>query len=76
MEAITKDIRKVMKLLKEGHTIVLNSVFMNHVDDNKFIINYLYNGIEKKYFQKRSWIKNFIKNDYLNQDLYLIRKAS
>jgi len=75
MEAITRDIRKVMKLLKEGNKIVLNGVFMSYENDNKFKIEYVYNGENKVYYQKRNWIINFIKKDYLNQDLYLIKVA-
>jgi len=76
MEAITRDIRKIMQLLKEGNTVVLNNVFMTYENENKFKIEYTYNGENKIYFQKRNWIKNFIKKDYLNQYLYLIRKVS
>jgi len=76
MEAIIRDIRKVMSFLKEGDTVVLNNVFMTYENENKFKIEYTYNGENKIYFQKRNWIKNFIKKDYLNQDLYLIRKAN
>ena len=75
MEAITRDIRKVMKLLKEGNKIVLNGVFMSYENDNKFKIEYVYNGENKVYYQKRNWIINFIKKDYLNQDLYLVKAA-
>ena len=75
MEAITRDIRKVMKLLKEGNKIVLNGVFMSYENDNKFKIEYVYNGENKVYYQKRNWIINFIKKDYLNQDLYLVKVA-
>ena len=75
MEAITRDIRKVMKLLKEGNKLVLNGVFMSYENDNKFKIEYVYNGENKVYYQKRNWIINFIKKDYLNQDLYLIKVA-
>ena len=75
MEAITRDIRKVMKLLKEGNKIVLNGVFMSYENDNKFKIEYVYNGENKVYYQKRNWIINFIKKDYLNQDLYLLKVA-
>lgn len=73
MEAITRDIRKVMKLLKEGNKVVLNGVFMSYENDNKFKIEYVFNGENKAYYQKRAWIINFIKKDYLNQDLYLIK---
>ena len=75
MEAITRDIRKVMKLLKEGNKIVLNGVFMSYENDNKFKIEYVFNGENKVYYQKRNWIINFIKKDYLNQDLYLLKVA-
>jgi hypothetical protein len=75
MEAITRDIRKVMKLLKEGNKVVLNGVFMSYENDNKFKIEYVYNGENKVYYQKRNWIINFIKKDYLNQDLYLVKAA-
>ena len=75
MEAIIRDIRKVMKLLKEGNKIVLNGVFMSYENDNKFKIEYVYNGENKGYYQKRNWIINFIKKDYLNQDLYLLKVA-
>ena len=75
MQIITRDIRKVMKLLKEGHIIVLNGVSMNYENDNKFKIEYVYNGENKIYYQKRNWIINFIKKDYLNQDLYLSKAA-
>lgn len=75
MEAITRDIRKVMKLLKEGNKIVLNGVFMSYENDNKFKIEYVFNGENKVYYQKRAWIINFIKKDYLNQDLYLVKAA-
>ena len=75
MESITRDIRKVMKLLKEGNKVVLNGVFMSYEDDNKFKIEYVYNGENKVYYQKRNWIINFIKKDYLNQDLYLLKVA-
>lgn len=73
MEAITRDIRKVMRLLKEGNKVVLNGVFMSYENDNKFKIEYVYNGENKVYYQKRNWIINFIKKDYLNQDLYLVK---
>ena len=75
MEVIVRDIRKVMKLLKEGNKIVLNGVFMSYENDNKFKIEYVYNGENKIYYQKRNWIINFIKKDYLNQDLYLAKVA-
>lgn len=75
MEVIARDIRKVMKLLKEGNKIVLNGVFMSYENDNKFKIEYVYNGENKIYYQKRNWIINFIKKDYLNQDLYLAKVA-
>ena len=75
MEAIIRDIRKVMKLLKEGNKVVLNGVFMSYENDNKFKIEYVYNGENKVYYQKRNWIINFIKKDYLNQDLYLVKVA-
>ena len=75
MEAIIRDIRKVMKLLKEGNKVVLNGVFMSYENDNKFKIEYVYNGENKIYYQKRTWIINFIKKDYLNQDLYLVKVA-
>lgn len=75
MEVITRDIRKVMKLLKKGNKVVLNSVFMSYENDNKFKIEYVYNGENKVYYQKRNWIINFIKKDYLNQDLYLVKAA-
>ena len=75
MEAIIRDIRKVMKLLKEGNKVVLNGVFMSYQNDNKFKIEYVYNGENKVYYQKRNWIINFIKKDYLNQDLYLVKIA-
>lgn len=75
MEAITRDIRKVMKLFKEGNKIVLNGIFMSYENDNKFKIEYVYNGGNKVYYQKRTWIINFIKKDYLNQDLYLVKAA-
>ena len=75
MEAITRDIRKVMNLLKEGNKLALNGVFMSYENDNKFKIEYVYNGENKVYYQKRNWIINFIKKDYLNQDLYLVKIA-
>ena len=75
MEAIIRDIRKVMKLLKEGNKLALNGVFMSYENDNKFKIEYVYNGENKVYYQKRNWIINFIKKDYLNQDLYLVKIA-
>ena len=64
-----------MKLLKEGNKIVLNGVFMSYENDNKFKIEYVFNGENKAYYQKRNWIINFIKKDYLNQDLYLVKVA-
>ena len=73
MEAITRDIRKVMKLFKEGNKLALNGVFMSYENGNKFKIEYVCNGENKVYYQKRNWIINFIKKDYLNQDLYLIK---
>ena len=75
MESTARDIRKVMKLLKEGNKIVLNGIFISYENDNKFKIEYIFNGENKVYYQKRNWIINFIKKDYLNQDLYLIKVA-
>lgn len=75
MEVIERDIKKVMKLLKEGNKLVLNGVFMSYENDNKFKIEYVYNSENKVYYQKRNWIINFIKKDYLNQDLYLVKAA-
>uniref|UniRef100_UPI0040488120 hypothetical protein n=1 Tax=Aliarcobacter sp. TaxID=2321116 RepID=UPI0040488120 len=74
MEIIKRDIRANMKLLKTGETLCLNGTFIQQIreDGNKFKIEYSYNGQNKSFETSRNWVKNFLKKDYLQLDLYLV----
>lgn len=74
MEIIKRDIRANMKLLKTGRTLCLNGTFIQQIrgDGTKFKIDYSYNGQNKSFETSRNWVKNFIKKDYLNLNLYLV----
>jgi len=66
------NIRKVMKLLREGNVIYLNGKRISYNNDNNFDIEYTYNGENNKIQRKDKWVKNFIKNDYLEESLYMV----
>lgn len=65
------NIRQVMKELRNGNSIYLNGKRLSHRDNNTFIVEYTYNGVTNKVERSGVWIRNFIKKDYLNEDLYL-----
>lgn len=68
------NIRAVMNFLKNNNVLCLNGTFIkqDQTRENKFQIENTYNGQNGKFERNRNWVKNFIKNDYLHLDLYLI----
>lgn len=75
MEKVERNnIRGVMKLLKNSSVLCLNGTFIkqDQVRDNQFQIEKIFNGENIKFTRNRNWVKNFIKNDYLHLDLYLV----
>lgn len=66
------DIRQIMKHLREGKAIYLNGKRISFINNDKFIIEYTYNGSNNKVERSGSYIRKFIKNDYLNENLYLV----
>ena len=65
------NMRQVMKELRNGNSIYLNGKMLSRKDNNTFIVEYTYNGVTNKVERSGVWIRNFIKKDYLNEDLYL-----
>lgn len=75
MEKIERNnIREVMKFLKNNNVLCLNGTFIkqDQTKEDKFEIENTYNGQNFKFTRSRNWVKNFIKNDYLHLDLYLV----
>jgi len=65
MVKIDRNIRKAMKLLREGKAIYLSGKRITNVKDDIFDIAYTYNGENNRIRRSGRWVRNFIKNDYL-----------
>ena len=72
MVKIDRNIRNAMKLLREGKAIYLSGKRIIHVKDDIFDIEYTYNGENNRIQRSSRWVRNFIKNDYLTENLYVV----
>lgn len=72
MVTIDRNVRKVMKLLREGNALYLNGKRITFNNNGNFIIEYTYNGQNNCIERSSIWMRNFIKNDYLNESLFLV----
>lgn len=67
-----RDIRKLMKLLRTNHPLYLHSIRISYLGREKFRIEFPYSGISETTEKSASWVRNFLKKDYLSESIYSV----